>query len=152
MFSYVLQWLKIWVVILTLFIVLILWLINFWLLLSLYNILCYIKFENLLLKLKFTRSFVSQNSTGECFTRHFCVLNLSVMDFCMLILVWVSNDDILVRSTWKHGPLCAVWKQCWKTWICSWDLCKSLLALLWSVSDWKFLFWLELSCTMVFIP
>ena len=129
------------------------WSINFWLVLSFYTILWYMQSSNLLLWAKnlqdhFFLKKVQENVLPDIFV--YLIFQLGIL--CMLILLWISNYYILARSTWKHGPLCAVWKQCWKTWICSWDLCKSLFALLWSVPDWKFLFWLELSRTMVFIP
>lgn len=57
----------------------------------------------------------------------------------------------LNRSSWECGPLCGLWKQCWKTWICTRHFCKSLLALHWFISDWKFFVWMELHGTLVFV-
>lgn len=83
------------------------------------------------------------------------IINLRMLlVFHLLILVryftyWYSWD--LGRSSWKCGPLCALWKQCWKAWIWARHLCQSLLALLWSIPDWEFLLWWKLPGTMVFI-
>ena len=57
----------------------------------------------------------------------------------------------ICRSSWKCGSLSAVWKQCRETWDYSWDICKSLHVIFWSLLNWNLFLWLELPCSMVYV-
>ena len=61
------------------------------------------------------------------------------------------NGFFFVRSPWKCGSMCAVWKQCREAWVCSWNVFESLLDVFGVVLCRQLSIWMELPCSMVLL-